>query len=54
MTMLVPEWQWGYDGWIVAITALVAMTCAIPGAFLLVRRQSMLGDAVSHAVLLYT
>ncbi|MFB0987325.1 MAG: metal ABC transporter permease [Phycisphaerales bacterium] len=51
MTMLVPEWQWGYDGWIVAITALVAMTCAIPGSFLLVRRQSMLGDAVSHAVL---
>ena len=51
MTMLVPDWQWGYDGWIVVITSLVAMTCAIPGSFLLVRRQSMLGDAVSHAVL---
>ena len=51
MTMFVSDWQWGYDGWIVVITALVAMTCAIPGSFLLVRRQSMLGDAVSHAVL---
>jgi manganese/zinc/iron transport system permease protein len=51
MTMLVPDWQWGYDGWIIVITSLVALTCAIPGSFLLVRRQSMLGDAVSHAVL---
>ena len=51
MTMLIADWQWGYDGWIIVITSLVAMTCAIPGSLLLVRRQSMLGDAVSHAVL---
>ena len=33
------------------MTALVAVICAIPGSFLLVRRQAMLGDAVAHAVL---
>jgi manganese/zinc/iron transport system permease protein len=46
-----PDWQWGYDGWILVVTALVAVICAIPGSFLLVRRQAMLGDAVAHAVL---
>ena len=46
-----PDWQWGYDGWILVVTALVAIICAIPGSFLLVRRQAMLGDAVAHAVL---
>jgi manganese/zinc/iron transport system permease protein len=51
MTSIIPDWQWAYDGWIVVVTSLVAVTCAIPGSFLLVRRQAMLGDAVSHAVL---
>lgn len=51
MTSIIPEWQWSYDGWIIAVTSLVAVVCAIPGSFLLVRRQAMLGDAVSHAVL---
>ncbi|MAH65155.1 MAG: iron ABC transporter [Phycisphaerae bacterium] len=46
-----PDWQWAYDGWILVVTALVAVICAIPGSFLLVRRQAMLGDAVAHAVL---
>ncbi len=48
---IAPDWQWSYDGWILVVTSLVAVICAIPGSFLLVRRQSMLGDAVSHAVL---
>ena len=51
MTSILPEWQWSYDGWIVVVISLVAVVCAIPGSFLLVRRQAMLGDAVSHAVL---
>ena len=46
-----PEWQWSYDGWIIVVTSLVALVCAIPGSFLLVRRQAMLGDAIAHAVL---
>lgn len=44
-------WRADVDGWILLIAILAAMCCAIPGSFLLVRRQSMLGDAVSHAVL---
>ncbi|MSR44237.1 MAG: iron ABC transporter [Phycisphaerales bacterium] len=44
-------WTWAVDGWIIAIGALCALSCAIPGAFLVVRRTSMLADAISHAVL---
>ena len=51
MTSIIPDWQWSYDGWIILVTSLVAMICAIPGSFLLVRRQAMLGDAISHSVL---
>jgi len=39
------------DGWIVVTGALLGMTCALPGTFLLLNRQSMLGDGISHAVL---
>lgn len=45
--------DWGsLDTWIVLTAALAAMACAIPGNFLLLRRQSMMGDALSHSVLL--
>jgi len=30
---------------------LAAVTCAIPGNFLILRRQALLGDAISHVVL---
>lgn len=39
------------DTWIVITAALAAMGCALPGAFLLLRRQSLMGDALSHSVL---
>ncbi len=39
------------DTWIAVTGALAAMACALPGTWLLLRRQSMLGDALSHAVL---
>lgn len=39
------------DTWIVIIGALCAMACALPGCFLVLRRMSMMGDAISHAVL---
>ncbi len=39
------------DTWIVIAGALTAMACAIPGVFLQLNKQSMLGDAISHAVL---
>lgn len=41
-----------YDTWIVITAALAAAACAIPGCFLLLRRQSMMGDALSHTSLL--
>lgn len=33
------------------IGMLVAMACALPGNFLLLRRQALIGDAISHVVL---
>ncbi len=39
------------DSWIVITGALCAMACALPGCFLVLRKMSMMGDAISHAVL---
>ncbi|MDA1162273.1 MAG: metal ABC transporter permease [Planctomycetota bacterium] len=39
------------DTWTAFTAALAAMSCAVPGTFLVLRRQSMLGDALSHTVL---
>ena len=36
---------------IILVGTLCAMACAVPGVFLLLRRMSMMGDAISHAVL---
>ncbi len=33
------------------VATLAALACALPGNFLLLRRQSLLGDAISHVVL---
>ncbi|MGH7127817.1 MAG: metal ABC transporter permease [Planctomycetaceae bacterium] len=45
-----PAWS-VLDTWIVIIATLAAMACALPGTFLLLRRRSMMGDALSHTVL---
>lgn len=34
------------------IASLVAVACAIPGVFLVLRRMAMMSDAISHAILL--
>jgi manganese/zinc/iron transport system permease protein len=39
------------DTWIVITGMLICAACALPGAFLMLNRQSMLGDGISHAVL---
>ena len=39
------------DTWTALTAALAAMACTVPGTFLVLRRQSMLGDALSHTVL---
>ncbi|MEX2381281.1 MAG: metal ABC transporter permease [Opitutales bacterium] len=40
-----------FDTWIAFTGMLCAISCAIPGCFLVLRRMSMMGDAISHAVL---
>ncbi len=40
-----------FDTWIVVTGALCAVACALPGCFLVLRKMSMMGDAISHAVL---
>lgn len=39
------------DTQIVLTAILSAVACALPGCFLVLRRMSMMGDAISHAVL---
>ena len=39
------------DTWIVLIGILAAVACALLGNFLVLRKMSMMGDAISHAVL---
>lgn len=43
--------SWELDGWIIAAGALSAVSAALIGNFLVLRKMSMLGDAISHAVL---
>jgi len=42
---------WELDGWIIIAGILCAAACALVGSFLVLRRMSMMGDAISHAVL---
>ncbi len=44
------EWTF-IDTWIVLVGALSAAACALLGNYLVLRRMSMMGDAISHAVL---
>jgi manganese/zinc/iron transport system permease protein len=44
------EWTF-IDSWIVVTGMLSAMSCALLGNYLVLRRMSMMGDAISHAVL---
>ncbi len=45
------SWNWILDGWIVATAIACAVACSSVGNFLVLRRMSMLGDAITHAVL---
>lgn len=44
-------WDWSIDGWIVLVGVLSAGSCALLGNYLVLRRMSLMGDAISHAVL---
>ena len=39
------------DFWIILTGSLVAISCGLVGCFLVLRKMSMIGDAISHAVL---
>jgi len=39
------------DTWIIIIGSLCAAGCAVPGTILVLRRMSLMGDAISHTVL---
>jgi manganese/zinc/iron transport system permease protein len=49
--LLAATWSWSLDGWIVLIGVLCAVSASLLGNFLVLRKLSLLGDAVSHAVL---
>jgi manganese/zinc/iron transport system permease protein len=44
-------WSPDYGLWMLAIAICVAIACALPGSFLVMRKMSMTGDAISHSVL---
>ncbi|MFQ5490717.1 MAG: metal ABC transporter permease [Phycisphaerae bacterium] len=44
-------WDWALDGWVLVVGVLSACTCALLGNYLVLRKMSMMGDAISHAVL---
>ncbi len=49
---MIAAWTWlPIDTQIVAVAAVSAVACALLGTFLVLRRMSMMGDAISHAVL---
>ncbi|WP_057912088.1 metal ABC transporter permease [Peribacillus muralis] len=39
------------DFWIMLVGALVASSCSVLGCFLIVRKMTLIGDAISHSVL---
>ena len=43
--------DWQTDGWIIVAGALCAVACSLLGNFLVLRRLSLMGDAISHSVL---
>ncbi len=52
MSMLgIERWNWELDGWIVVAGILCAVASSLLGNFLVLRKMSLLGDAISHAVL---
>jgi manganese/zinc/iron transport system permease protein len=45
------SWAWQVDGWMILASALCGIACALVGNILVLRRLSLVGDAISHAVL---
>ena len=41
-----------HELWILAIACLMGISCALVGALMVLRKMAMIGDALSHTVLL--
>lgn len=44
-------WRSSTGIWLVVTAAFTAIACGLPGSFLVLRRMSLAGDAISHSVL---
>jgi manganese/zinc/iron transport system permease protein len=44
-------WDWSIDGWIIVAGMLCAVAASLLGNLILLRRMSLMGDAISHSVL---
>ncbi len=51
MSAFIGNWSWYFDGWIIGVGILCGIACALLGNFLVLRKMSLMGDAISHAVL---
>lgn len=49
--MELTAWNWELDGWIIVAGVLCALSASLLGNYLVLRRLSLLGDAITHAVL---
>lgn len=47
----IDPWRSPTNVWLVLTAAFTAIACGLPGAFLVLRRMSLTGDAISHSVL---
>lgn len=43
--------DWNQAAWTIAVAAVSSVSCALLGCYLVLRRMSLLGDAISHAIL---
>lgn len=51
LEVLIDPWRSPANLWLVATAFLVALSCAIPGSYLVLRRMALTGDAITHSVL---
>ena len=47
----IAPWRSEANVWLVVSAFFVALACALPGVFLILRRMALAGDAISHSVL---
>lgn len=51
LDLLIDPWRSPTNVWLVVTAACTAIACGFPGSFLVLRRMSLAGDAISHSVL---